>query len=370
MQLLVRVTQRLHPTKGACLVCLVGLAGCSGGSATTDVASAVTEEATSVAAPGLNVGALAGQPIQRITTFANDTETRELRVFDPDSAVLLLAAQDSDLDGVDDLTQIFEYDDNDCNTTEESFDADNLRLSRIAYERRADCGFLSRTEDSGPTGSDGIADRIVRQEFDADDRISLIQTDNSGDGIFDRIEQLSYDSAGNILTRELDFDGDGTIDSRRSFEYEAGEVVLETLDSNGDGIIERTLTAQRTSTALGAICATTNCQRIVSIDEDNDGVVDTRQLFEHDEAGNELRWLTLYELDGTHAGQETVRVFNANNQVTRVEIDVDGDGIFERSRDFSYNADNNPLEVIFQQEGVETFRESYVYEDWTIGQLD
>lgn len=355
-------------------LCLIGITGCGGGSDPSQPAASPIEQSSGTAdettPTGPNINSFAGQPTQFVTTFINEIQSSEMRVYDPVSANLVLAAEDSEMDGVDELVQAFSYDLNDCNTTQESFDPDGVIVSRISFERRADCAFVSRTEDSGTNGADGIVDRLTNQEFDTNNQLSLIQTDNNGNGVFDRIERLSYDSAGNLVLRELDFNGDGIFDNTRRFEYAGGEVVREAQDANADGIIDRTLTTRATSNAVGALCSSANCQRIIEIDEDNDGTTDSRQLLERDPQGNELRWVVGYEPNGTHNGQETRRTFNSRNQVTSIEIDVDADGLFERSRTFSYNEDNNLLDIRFTQDGAETFRESYDYEDWTIGQLD
>ena len=346
------------------------LLGCGGGETSTTLAAVTddpieTSESTeSSAVPSL--ASLAGQPTQIITTLINGAESEETRVFDENSSNLLASLEDNDLDGLTDLTVTFRYDQNGCNDLQESFDASDVVVSRVELEQRSDCNFTTRSEDRNPTGSDGIADRVVTQAFNENDLVNLIRTDNDGDGIFDRIEALEYDSEGNVARRDIDVDGDGNIDSSTSFEYANGELVLETLDSNADGIADRVITTQTTS----SVGSGSNSQRIVETDDGNDGTINSRQLLELDAQGNEVRWVTGYQLDGSHVGQETRRAFNAANQVIRVEIDADADALFERERDFIYDDEGNFATIRFLQDAVETFREDYVYEDWTIGQLD
>jgi len=350
-------------------VCLpIVLLGCGGGETSTLAATATDDAADATASSEStdtpNLTNLAGQPTQTITTLINGAESEEIRIFDERSRNLQVSLEDNDLDGLTDLTVNFRYDQNDCNDLQESFDASDVVVSRIELDQRPDCNFTTRSEDRNPTGSDGVVDRVVTQAFNEADLVSLIQTDNEGDGIFDRIEALEYDSEGNLARRDIDLDGDGSIDSSTNFEYANGQLVRETLDSNADGITDRVITTQ---TVAGS---GSNSQRIVETDDGNDGTINSRQLLELDAQGNEVRWVTGYQLDGTHVGQETRRTFNAGNQVIRIEIDADADALFERERDFTYDEEGNFSTIRFLQDGLETFREDYVYEDWTIGQLD
>ncbi len=138
--------------------------------------------------------------------------------------------------------------------------------------------------------------RVVRCLCDNAGHIVLEDTDRNGDGRSDTRIHLSYSSEGNLVLREVDRGVDGSIEERHLWEYEDGVLQTYEIDRDGDCQVD-----SRTS------YYTDEDRHILWEDNDTDadGVIEERIMFAYD----------------------------GEDRVGRV-VDVDADGRIERECDY------------------------------------
>lgn len=176
-----------------------------------------------------------------------------------------------------------------------------------------------------------------------DSRVSSVSTvygypiryeyDTDANGIIDRREVLTRDVNGHQILGEVDNNADDIVDARYISTYDAnGHWTLREVDDNADGIVDERLTA--------AYDADGN-QIAVAQDFNADGNIDSTFIRDYDSHGN---WTLIKHIaaDGSEDSIATY-LYNADNKVTRVEYDGDGDGAMEYREDYYYDASGKLL---------------------------
>lgn len=194
---------------------------------------------------------------------------------------------------------------------------------------------LTSTIGCAPDGAAG-GRRVVPSYDDYSRKLIGLSADQNGDG---RIEQWTYLDGNRPLRGEADADGDGRIDRWEYF--------------NADGV----LTAIGTSSANDGnedtwtdVAKTTAGETHVARSSDRDHVIDRHEYFQGDALtrieedtnhdGRIDKWsrfeagvLRQVDFDTSfNTGRATRRVlYDASGRFVAVEVDPDGDGVFERT---------------------------------------
>lgn len=222
---------------------------------------------------------------------------------------------------------------------------------RLDSDADGEWDYVLRREYEGPVitrqtideDGDGEADEVVTWSTDESTGARVTRTDTDNDGEPDRIE-YRFPRAGTITVSEIDEDGDGRIDFREEqvypheksflvaakrtdtdadgewdtvvrYEYNEQNFATRTeTDSNGDGSPDEIVTNVYEDSRLAE----------VRRDTDADGTADETEWYEYD---GRYRTATYIDRDQDGEPEYTRRSsFDIVGNLTRVEVDSDGDG--------------------------------------------
>ena len=172
-------------------------------------------------------------------------------------------------------------------------------------------------------GINGIPDFISDIIYDGFGRIVDFIQDTDADGVADYREASSYDQYGNLIEFEIDSDGDGSFDSSETWSY----------DANGNLLRH-------------------------GIDEDGNGVEESFEQYAYDAENNQT--LQLKDTDGNGNTDFQREQFYTDGILTRIEWDVNLDGMIDYVASFEYSDNNDLLSYEIIQEGT-----NYTYETST-----
>ena len=232
------------------------------------------------------------------------TDTVSMHTLDADSLLTRLE-RDVGADGMPDSITSWTYDDN-ANPLRQEIDDDGDGVPDNIVTSFYDVDG-NRIRDDRDTDGDGTIDSRNIREYDEVGNLTRRDDDNNADGIPDFTNISMYDARGNLIQQEFDTDGDGTIDQRSVFEYDADDNRVR---------FER--------------------------DSDADGTIDSLTVTTYDADGNQLRTERDADADGTPDDIE-VRMYDENGNLIRLEDDNDGDGVIDSIRVERYDADGNRL---------------------------
>lgn len=314
----------------------------------------------------------------------------ETYVYD-DAGHLAGISYDDNSDGSADRSESLSYDsdgrvvarsiDHDANGSIDQFEALSYSAEGLLLQRSVDVDADSSAEQRETyrydghgrlvevlfevdRNDDGTADKGVSRLFDGEGRLTDLSYDGDGDGIYDEIEFYRFDAQGNLVETNYDFDADGRGEWVVRYERDSGQnIVRAEFDFDGDGTGERSAThimdrrrfeieegrAPRSmldvaEIAEGAIPVDDlNLGRMgaailrsfsfapqaqsVEYDDNQDGVTDRKEYFDHDAFGRLLEIQMDLDADGTVDRMESYS-YNTGGQIgeTRFLLGNDGEG--------------------------------------------
>jgi len=199
-----------------------------------------------------------------------------------ESGQMVLLGWDDDGDGVADRGYRFTYGPSDQLQTEAFYDAwpfDSVVWDKT-YQYDSD-GYLIEIESFNHVQQQVTA--IETHTWNANHTVEDMALDRNDDGIIDASYHSEYDLDGNQILHEPDWDGDGLADYIATTTYADGLTVESTLDEDADGVVDSRTTY--TYDAHGRLIET-------SIDSPVDGTADQSTTWSYDKSGNALtaRW--------------------------------------------------------------------------------
>jgi YD repeat-containing protein len=262
---------------------------------------------------------------------ANDisVDYRQERTYN-DAGRLVRQETDRHGDGLDILTEVYEYDANGWLVLHEVDTDGNGTLDyrvTFGYDDYGSRIFLE-------TDSNGDGTRIVRETYSYDDsgHPTLYERDVDDNDSVDERRFYTYDTNGHLVLWESDFNADDTIDGGTRYSYDAAgnKTLVEHFSGTGETVTSRRRYAYD---AYGNVV-------LEEYDRDADGNVDRRNTLTYNDRG----YLVEEEADPNGDGTEIQRTFyrhNAAGQLTSKEEDGDGDNVAEARTTYTYDADGN-----------------------------
>ncbi|WP_155773465.1 beta strand repeat-containing protein [Rhizobium leguminosarum] len=186
----------------------------------------------------------------------------------------------------------------------------------------------------------------------ANGRLITVQSDFDGDGTFDSVTRdvTSFNPDGSRVEMVSDYAGNGTtlVDRNTITTSHSGYSKVTTLDADGDGLVDTTVTD---ITALNADGSTTEAitvedgsalrskevtieqadgrTKTFDTDANGDGGFDTVQAVTVASNGSTIDSVSTFSPDGTILEKRGVTTTSADGLVKTVETDADGDGDFD-----------------------------------------
>ncbi len=147
-------------------------------------------------------------------------------------------------------------------------------------------------------------------------------------GVKIKATQTTSSANGRLTTTSVDADGDGTFDLRTT-----DEITLNMTDGSVTEVVT-TQTLGATPDILGRTQIYTSADAltvITSVDNTGEGVFDEVTKVVEDGAGNVVTTIDRYDPQNRKVN-EVVTIENANGLYSRIETDVNGDGVFDRTQ--------------------------------------
>lgn len=199
---------------------------------------------------------------------------------------------------------------------------------QVLLSHWSDDGYLTSTETN--SNDNGVIDDISYYQYDTRGNAILNTVDSNADGVIDYTTAITnqYDAYGNLMLVQKDFEDNGSIDSVIKHEYNAnGQLTLHESDENNDGIPESVFRYEYD---------TQGNLTLKQQDIDGDGIYEFHDHYMFDEAGN----LSTQEIDidGDGAFDNLTRYtsYDVDGNVLKIEFDTDGDGIIDYYLNYSY----------------------------------
>ncbi|WP_299395972.1 calcium-binding protein [Pelagibius sp.] len=173
---------------------------------------------------------------------------------------------------------------------------------------------------------DTVLDRITvdTRAEEADGSTIRVVTDYAGDGVTKLSQITLLESADRRTTTEqIDKDGDGMVDV---------QTVTVTADDGSTTATETTYTPLGNIVGTAVVHASAAGDEVTTtVDANNDGVAEATEVvsIEFDNLGTTTTTTTNLNDDGS-TRDTSVNTVNGNNTETTVEVDADGDSVFER----------------------------------------
>ncbi|WP_425504959.1 DUF4214 domain-containing protein [Rhizobium indicum] len=262
-------------------------------------------------------------------------------------------------------------------TTDSDGDGDIDRHSSDVMVLNADGSRVETVSDYAGTAvaAANLTDRRVTTTS-ANGRQITVQSDLDGDGTFDSVTRdvTSFNPDGSKVEIVSDYAGNGTtlVDRNTITTSHSGYSKVTTLDADGDGLVDTTVTDV---TALNADGSTTEVitvedgsalrSKVVTIeqadgrtktfdtDANGDGGFDTVEAVTVAADGSTIDSVSTFSPDGTILEKRVVTTTSADGLVKTVETDADGDGDFD-SRSVTAtttNADGSSTVTITRSNG-------------------
>jgi len=154
--------------------------------------------------------------------------------YNPDGTIAELS-YDFDGDGVADSVTTYTYDSQGRVLTATAVTAKTTQYTTFTHTGDEEVGSIAYD-----IGDDGTIEYYSEYEYTSTQ--GEIWVDLDDDGIWDEYRLVTYDADGNVLTDSFDSDGDGSFDQVTSYAYTAeGRRDSGTIDADGDGTVDQQL---------------------------------------------------------------------------------------------------------------------------------
>ena len=240
------------------------------------------------------------------------------------------------------------------------------------------------TSDTDSTGDSGDSGELDEPESPLYALCSGVREYDVGrDGQLEERWHYEHDEWGNRAVEELDLSADGQLDQGVYQTYEEDRLLLQEIDSDGDGLIDQVYTL---------IYDAQDRQELLSIDSDNDGLADELYVYSYNaddtvstieldvDADEFADFIYTYTYDDQGRMIELVLTFYSGTVLSRttqtwsgdtglvVEEDTDGDGTINVYSEFVYNEDGTIQEWSTESYGTGT-ECSYTYSSGALSLL-
>ncbi|NOX52198.1 MAG: hypothetical protein GXP16_16920 [Gammaproteobacteria bacterium] len=271
-----------------------------------------------------------------------------------------LIETDTDTDGISDKSIAMRYDDNGFITTQEYDDEiDGIIDSRVTFNNDARGNVLRTATDRE---ADNIDDYIRTATYNQDNLHLTRSTDNDGDSIVDVLETWSYSTSGQIVEYAIDNNGDGNDDRIDTFTYDPNdELARRDNDFDADGFADFVIVYSYATVA-------DDLERTSSIDTNGDGLFTRTDVHTWNSTDTLIAITRDLDSDNT-LDEEYYWERNAEDQVVRFTNQVSGQ--LMREVVYAYNAENNLTRIATDSDGDGNIDQvsTYDYTDWTAGQI-
>lgn len=249
------------------------------------------------------------------------------------------------------FTLLFTIDDRGGQTKLEEIYADERGIPNKVTHFTAD-NFSYDTTASVDSDANGSIDALEYYRRDADGRLVSIDKDTDNDGAIELQDLFYYDSQGRETRRELDVTPlgvPGAIDTLTWNAYGQRQTISH--DADGDGH-DDSVTEYQYNSRHQLIRMTRN--------EDADGTIENDYYWHYDDNGYLLEEGSRVTSPVSH-NSITTYTRDALGNVLTSDLDYDGDGIFDETSTYIYDANGNLTEVVRRQSdnGVIISRSSY-----------